>query len=450
MDLVVYGLMRSGTTLICDLLSVPGRSLVFSEPYLLDPWPGGKVNDVHDVARAFGLPVGDGPPAASAFDGKWDVCFDQVYRPHLDALDFWGIKETHFHNWQDVLSRYAPAKLVLTVRDIRDVALSLLDYIHRVKLAFPGGKYMRDEAWVVARLRHDVPEIMALRRRPHLLIRYEDLSADAAIRGALAGYAGLDRLSSGTAIRGADARGQRSEEIEKHGDAVSGRSIGRYAKEPDGIRLRLANHIWRCLPEFSRAFGYPLPPDGKPAVPDGENGKAVTWRQVQNARWTGPAGFDPFFARRRARLAAAQNIRTGTKVLDLGCHLPVLRFLLPEGCGYVGVDDVAKPPLVTAGDWRNGPIPGADAADLIAVLGNLEHLDDLAGFLKTLHATGRTALVTYHATDDTTGIDRGACGWNNHLSRREFLAALDQSGFATKTAWTFDRHQSLFRLTPKP
>ena len=36
MDIAVMGMMRSGTTLVADLLTVPGRSLVLNEPYLLD------------------------------------------------------------------------------------------------------------------------------------------------------------------------------------------------------------------------------------------------------------------------------------------------------------------------------------------------------------------------------------------------------------------------------
>lgn len=444
MDTVVYGMMRSGTTLVCDLLTVPGTSLIFNEPMLMEDWPAAKVVEMHAVAKAFGLAVEDRPPAKEAF-GTLAAYFDRALGPELAKLNNWGVKEVHFHYWRELLDRYQPDKLVLCVRDIRDIALSALDLVHGSLLAFPGGKRMRDEAWLVARLRHDVREMLALRSRPHILVRYEDLTRQVESQNRLAEYVGLEALGTGTVSRETAAGASRRRELEKHGRTISARSVGRHEAEGAGPARALANYIWRVLPEYSEAFGYPVPPT-RTVVETDENG--ISWPEVQNWRWSGPRAFDPAFARRRARLVAARNIEKGTNVLDVGCTVPALKFLLPPGCTYLGVDEVARPPMIAAAKWQEGVLTQAPAAGLIAVLGSLEFVADVPRFLKALKAHGKPTLLTYHATDDTSGLDRALYGWQSHLSRGGLMQKFTEAGFEVQSRWAFDGYQSLFGLKP--
>ena len=62
MGVAVFGLMRSGTTLVSDLLTLRGRSIVISEPDLFVPWHEPTVGRVHALLRDFGLPLDPDPP----------------------------------------------------------------------------------------------------------------------------------------------------------------------------------------------------------------------------------------------------------------------------------------------------------------------------------------------------------------------------------------------------
>ena len=453
MDLLVYGMMRSGTTLISDLLTVPGQSLVFDEPMMLSPWDDAKVRDVHRVARGFGLPVPETPPDAGNFTRIADY-FEESLAPSLTKLGFWGVKEVHFFNWRELVERYRPGKLVLCVRDLRDIALSALDLTLGSQLAFPGAERMRDEAWLLTRLSYDVHELLELRQRPHLLLRYEDLTGDPERAAALAAYAGLDALGSGSLNRSASTGSTRVRELEKHGAAISDRSRGRFDREEDHLKRWLAEHIWRAAPGYAQAFDYPDP--GSPATVDWGDGNAkddanpISWGQVQTWNWLGPERFDPLFARRRGRIAVAQNVTPGSLVMDIGCILPVLKYMLPENCGYLGINESGGTGPIRAARWREGQLLNVRQATLITVIGALEFVESLGAFFDVLRKLEKPVLMTYHATDDTKDLDRTAFGWTTHLSRQQLVNIATKNNFSVNQAWAFDGRQSLLKLAPKP
>ena len=92
----------------------------------------------------------------------------------------------------------------------------------------------------------------------------------------------------------------------------------------------------------------------------------------------------------------------------------------------------------------------AGEATLVTALGLLEYLDDLPGFLARLRGFDRPTVATYHAADDTPGVERTALGWQNHMTRAEFLSMCQSAGFDISARWVFDGHQSLFHLRPSP
>ncbi len=451
MDVVVLGLMRSGTTLVSDLLTVPSRSLIFDEPMLFSVWNDQRARDIHAVAKASGLRVGSEPPRRRDYE-EMAVYFERGLAPELSKLDLWGVKEVHLNTWHRLLDRYRPKRLILCVRDLRDVALSALDLIRGSHLAFPGGQRTRDEAWVVSRLAFDVHQLLTLRSFPHLLLRYEDLTRDKELRDRLAAYVGLEALGGGALNRETSTGASRVKEIERHGLDISTRSVGRHRSEPEGPARALATHIWQSLPEYSEAFGYPRPSPKQVSLQRwtgaGDGKDPLHWDEVEDWRGTGPTTFDPFFARRRARQEVASLVEPGSRVMDVGCTLPVLRGLLPEGCKYVGVDEEAVPPRIAAAPWRQGQLPEPISVSLITVVGALEYVEDPGAFFGVLQVAGLPVLLTYHASEDSKDLVRARYGWRNSLSRGDLLQAFASFGFEVEARWAFDGRQSLFRLTP--
>jgi hypothetical protein len=455
MGVMVYGLARSGTTLVSDLLTVPGHSIVISEPEIFKHWSRATAARVHRLGRLVGLDLGEEPPRPEPYGASYQRYFDKALLPELNKLPLWGIKNVDFSGWRSLFAGYPPRRLILCVRDLRDIAISGLDRICRLGLRFRGTDrgIMRDEAWLMAGLAYSVRELMEMRKRPHLLVRYEDLVSDPQTRRRIADYVGLDRLQEDRPnLEAAGMR--RAWEIEKHNGAIGTESVGRFASEPPGPVRALAERLWRLLPDYSRAFGYEIPAvdpawqDHDFALRHKAGAPAFGYLDTERWDWQGPRQFEPSFAQRRARIAVARLIPAGTKVLDLCAGAPSLATLLSSGAELRHGDNVARAPGFLVSALHRGEIPPIGRADLIAVLGMLEHVAGPKAFLAKLAQANRPVALSYHAAEDGAGLDRSRFGWVNHLSRAELEAAFAAAGFHCRAHWAFDGRQSLFHLMP--
>lgn len=449
MGVAIAGMMRSGTTLIADLLTVRGRSLVIGEPNLLGNWNVGQTRRAHAIAQEFGLDVEPPPPPGTY--ARNDEYFRAAILPALGTLDWWGVKYVDLHGIDSVFRRYPPKRLILCVRDIREVAISALELVERMALAFDDRKHMRDEAWVFSRLAYTVHELMALRRHAHLVVRYEDLAARPdATKEELRAYMEMDALGDERINLMIEDPSRKQWEAEKHAEGITTRSLGRFEREPDGMARRLAERLWRLFPEYSLAFDYEVP---KPAervathpyrlrVRPGDN--PIDYLPTENAMWPGPNYLEPVFALRRARRLVARNLRQGDTVLELAAVLPALRYMKPDGTRYVGLPRDLRSFVAVA----RGELPPVGRATVIAAIDLLEYLPDLNQFLKALRKAGKPVLITYHAIEDTPGVDRAALGWVNHLTRRQLSNRLNVAGFRVTAKWAIKQGISLIRARP--
>src|SRR5690606_10526602 len=169
-----------------------------------------------------------------------------VLAPRFSALDSWGMKFVDFSDWRRQFAEFPPAKLVLCLRDLRDVVLSGVDRIARMPLVFRSAGTRRDEAWVLCALAYNVWELMAMRQHPHFAIRYEDVATTGAPLDALAAYVGLPGLDP-TRNNLAAAGWHRRWEVDKHGDGISAASVARFDREPHGPIRALAERLWRLI-----------------------------------------------------------------------------------------------------------------------------------------------------------------------------------------------------------
>jgi len=455
MGVAVMGIMRSGTTLVADLLTVRGRSLVLSEPNLHGRWSPTGVAQLHKLVTDFGLRVPAPPENPPKRIYPW---FDRAIAPRLSGLQFWGVKYVDLVNWETLFERYPPDKLVLCVRDIREVAISAVELVERMMLAFAGGQHMRDEAWVFARLCYTVHQLLSLRRRPHFVLRYEDLVGDPATRRRLADYVGLEELGDERLNLNIESDRRNRWELEKHGrgSAITAKSLGRFEREPDGPIRAMAERLWRLLGEYGVAFGYDVAEpaqritghDFSVRVRPGDI--PIRYRDIETWTWRGPKQYEPAFARRRARQLAAKNIPEGAVVLDLGGGVSTLRTDMPKTNRLNLANSGRRDPNRKQLDILDGQLPPKGPATIVVALGILEYARRPQRFLQAARRYELPVLLSYPCTDDTGDLDREALGWANHLSRRQLQRGLAAMGFRTVAAWAFDGRQSLLRLRPVP
>jgi len=452
MDILVYGPLRSGTTLLADLLTVKGRSLVISEPDLHVAWHQRTVERLDRLYRDVGFTVGPTPPVQQGKKTYLEWFNDEIL-PQLERLELWGMKMVDFHEWQKLIDRHPPRRMVLMTRDLRDTAISALDLIGRSWVAFPGGRQLRDEAWVMTRLAYDTHEMTRLARLPHLHLRYEDFTTDPAQQERLRTYAGLAELGEDRFNLDGENKRRVGWEKAKHRGAISAASVGRFAREPEGPVRAMTERVWRALPAFSSRFGHAVP--GAPIADHpfarvGANGANPIRRDTDIEVWdaTGPDRLEPAFARRAARIQIAKVLARPCRVLDLFCGAPAMRFLLKEGSAYRGADVASRFDGCEIIDLEKMVLPPRRDSELVTIAGALEYLDDLQGFLTALSAEGATVLATYHASDDTRGTERTALGWKNHLSRHDLVEAFQSAGYRAEVNWAFDGRQSLIKASP--
>jgi len=86
MGVAITGMMRSGTTLVADLLTVRGRSLVLGEPNLLGNWNVGQTRRTHAIVEAFGLEA-EAPPPPGVYPRNDDY-FRAAILPKFATLDW--------------------------------------------------------------------------------------------------------------------------------------------------------------------------------------------------------------------------------------------------------------------------------------------------------------------------------------------------------------------------
>jgi hypothetical protein len=166
------------------------------------------------------------------------------------------------------------------------------------------------------------------------------------------------------------------------------------------------------------------------------------------ARWSSPHGLEPAHDERAQ--FAAQFIPAGARVLELNCNRMALRRYLPNGCRYQGCDLIAREPDTLTCDLNAGEFPSdaAREADVIVLLGVLEHIVDVESFFTHLRFARRDLVISYCATDLTGNCDRAALGWINGFSFFELTTLFDRYGFRIECTAPIDSVQCLMRLTP--
>lgn len=126
-DLYIAAMGRSGSTHLANVLTTPPKRWVLNEPRFLD---GVLSSTIRERSVEFGWP--DDPscwwiPRADRANPSYKARYQEFLAPRLKGLDRWGVKEVRADFHIPTISTIQPRKIVVLVRNVRDVALSLLE-----------------------------------------------------------------------------------------------------------------------------------------------------------------------------------------------------------------------------------------------------------------------------------------------------------------------------------
>ena len=247
-DLYIAAMGRSGSTYLANLLTNPPHSWVMVEPWFVN---GAFNASVKRGAAELGWPLDDRYWRLPT-QGKTHDAFLERYRnflaPRLRTLTRWGVKEVRPEFHEPTIATINPKRIIILVRNMRDVASSLLEkQLRQGTLAERGyqwtAEYCRSSAESLMRLHDRLP---AERIR---VVRYEDLTAHPDKRSELEEW--LDWPMAGNPSTFLVELG-RGYEIERH--ANPGAAVERQLPEGAGAVIK---RICAENASYGRHFGYP-------------------------------------------------------------------------------------------------------------------------------------------------------------------------------------------------
>ncbi|MDF8332099.1 hypothetical protein [Novosphingobium cyanobacteriorum] len=247
-DFHIAAMGRSGSTMIANWLTVPPGQVVLVEPFLFalrNP----------DMVRVQLEGLGLAPSDAEWThpDATWQDRFARLFAPRL-AGRRWALKEVLASEHARVLEAFAPPRVVVTVRDLRDIAASFFEK-HRIQ----DNLHRFDHQWVHDYCLREAAEMVALCDRleregtPWRAVRYEDFTASAAERQALANFVGWQ--AGGDVTRHLD-RLNRGFEAERHGSGISATRRAWADRDLLPQERALAEAIAAESPAYQSRFGY--------------------------------------------------------------------------------------------------------------------------------------------------------------------------------------------------
>lgn len=247
-DVYIAAIGRSGSTMLCNWLSRPPDQLMFVEPFFTR---SENPRLLRIQLEDFGMPASEGEWSAVA--AALEQRFGKLMGPRL-AGRRWGFKEVLADEHQRVLAAFRPRRVLFSVRDIADVALSffekhrLQDNLERFSDDWVADYCMRETAGLLS-----FGELVTGREIPSRVVRYEDFTRSIAEQAAVAEFVGWE---AGGRTDAHLERFDRGFETERHGARVSSDSrLPNDRPLDDGLRQRAAAIAAACA-DYQHAFGY--------------------------------------------------------------------------------------------------------------------------------------------------------------------------------------------------
>ena len=239
---------RSGSTMLCNWLARPPEQLVFIEPFFLRT----------ENPRLLRIQLADFQLAAD--DEEWSFAdpspserFRRLMLPRLRGRR-WAFKEVLCDEHRQVIDVFRPARVIITVRNIVDVALSFFEK-HRIQ----GNLDRFDDQWVRNYCVREsaglvrFSDLLNKRRIAHRVVRYEDFTHSDEDRAEIVRFVGWTPGGDAGAHLSKFDRGF---ELERHGNGVSGATRKRAERALGTDLFRAAEDIGADCALYQCAFGY--------------------------------------------------------------------------------------------------------------------------------------------------------------------------------------------------
>jgi hypothetical protein len=247
-DFYVAAIGRSGSTMLCNWLATPPERLVFLEPFFLR-----SMNSrlLRIQLRDFGMAISD-----DEWDERDETAAERFGRVMGDRLKGrrWAFKEVLCGEHLKVIDRLRPARVLITVRNIADVALSFFEK-HRTQSNLDPFS----DDWVVDYCLRETAGILEFRNKleasqiPYRSVRYEDVTKSADERVSVAGFVGW---SGGGKTTSHLAEFDRAFEIERHGVSISDKLRTSDDRNLCYDEIRLSELISSRCSNYQGTFGY--------------------------------------------------------------------------------------------------------------------------------------------------------------------------------------------------
>ena len=249
MDVFIAGIGRSGSTLLANLLTKPQQRWILVEPGLTRHGMG---DHVRRQAERFGIQIAPDEWQGPRRDESALQRFQRTLQSHVGNIR-WGVKEVNMTGADELINIFRPKAVLLSVRNIRDCAISIYEKNQAV------GQISHSEEWMVDRLLSAANALIrfkrALAQNTLRVVRYEEFVSDPGERVRLAEW--LNWPVDGDPAWCMDIFG-RQNEPNIHGNKIGTSSINRGARIANPTSLNFAQKVMRLAEEYQVEFGYEL------------------------------------------------------------------------------------------------------------------------------------------------------------------------------------------------